>query len=193
MMRFSVNTIMGDALSELGGRADAEARAIPLMNEETFRAFYERTARGVWAYLVRLTRDRQLADDLLQETYYRFYRAGASYESETHRRNALFCIATNLARDASRRRRLVEIVPLPEHDELTADDHTASRAENRADLAKAMDRLKPRQREMLWLAYGQGASHEEIAQILGLKAASIKLLLFRARRKLAALLRRSPQ
>jgi RNA polymerase sigma-70 factor (ECF subfamily) len=191
MMRVSVNAIMGDALSDLGGRADAEARAMPLMDEEAFRALYERTARGVWAYLVRLTRDRQLADDLLQETYYRFYRAGAAYESETHRRNALFCIATNLARDASRRQRTIEMVPL--HDELTADDRTASHAENRADLAKAMQRLKPRQREMLWLAYGQGASHEEIARILGLKSASIKLLLFRARRKLAALLRRSPE
>jgi RNA polymerase sigma-70 factor (ECF subfamily) len=193
MMRFSVDTIMGDALSELGSRAEQQARAMPLMDEETFRAFYERTSRGVWAYLVRMTRDRHAADDLLQETYYRFYRAGASYENETHRRNALFCIATNLARDASRRQRTAEIVPLPEHDELTADDRTASRAEGRADLAKAMERLKPRQREMLWLAYGQGASHEEIAQILGLKSASIKLLLFRARRKLAALLRRSPQ
>lgn len=192
MMRFSVDAIMGDALSEVGGRAERHAHAMPLMDEETFRAFYERTSRSVWAYLVRMTRDRHAADDLLQETYYRFYRAGAAYENETHRRNALFCIATNLARDASRRQRTAEIVPL-EHDELPADDRTASRAEGRADLAKAMERLKPRQREMLWLAYGQGASHEEIAQILGLKSASIKLLLFRARRKLAALLRRSPQ
>jgi len=190
-MRISVDAIMGDALSEVGGRADAEERALPLMDEDAFRAFYERTARGVWAYLARMTGDRQHADDLLQETYYRFYRAGASYESETHRRNALFCIATNLAHDTARRRRLVEIVSLPERDELAADDRTASRAERRTDLTRAMERLKPRQREMLWLAYGQGASHNEIAQILGLKSASIKLLLFRARRKLAALLRRS--
>jgi RNA polymerase sigma-70 factor (ECF subfamily) len=190
-MRISVDAIMGGALTEVGDRAGAEARTVVLMDEETFRAFYDRTSRSVWAYLARMTSDRQLADDLLQETYYKFYRAGAHYENETHRRNALFCIATNLARDASRRRRHVELVPLPEHDEFAADDHTASRAANRTDLARAMERLNPRQREMLWLAYAQGASHEEIAQILGVKAASIKQLLFRARRKLAALLRRS--
>ena len=40
---------------------------------------------------------------------------------------------------------------------------------------------------MLWLAYAEGASHREIADTLGLKAASMKLLLFRARRKLAEL------
>src|SRR5262245_60935924 len=76
------------------------------MDEDTFRAFYERTARPLWGYLSRITGSRQQADDLLQESYYRFLRAGASYENEVHRRNSLFRIATNLARDAHRRTRL---------------------------------------------------------------------------------------
>ncbi|RPH56218.1 MAG: hypothetical protein EHM89_15845, partial [Acidobacteria bacterium] len=59
------------------------------MTEEAFRAFYERTSRSVWAYLSRLTGDTHLADDLLQETFYRFLRANGSYESEAHRRNGL--------------------------------------------------------------------------------------------------------
>src|SRR5271169_5022607 len=74
-----------------------------VMDEDTFRAFYERTARGIWAYLARVTGDRQQADDLLQETFYRFLRAAATHDSETHRRNSLYRIATNLARDARRR------------------------------------------------------------------------------------------
>jgi len=73
------------------------------MDEDAFRAFYERTARGVWAYLARVTGDRQLADDLLQETFYRFLRAAATHDSESHRRNSLYRIATNLAKDARRR------------------------------------------------------------------------------------------
>jgi RNA polymerase sigma-70 factor (ECF subfamily) len=44
---------------------------------------------------------------------------------------------------------------------------------------------------LLWLAYAQGHAHSEIAETLGVKTASVKLLLFRARRKLAALLRRT--
>ena len=68
-----------------------------VMDEETFRDFYDRSARGLWAYLARVSGDRQLADDLLQETYYRFLRASAKYESEAHRRNSLYRIATNLA------------------------------------------------------------------------------------------------
>ena len=84
-------------------KAVDDASAGFVMDEDTFRAFYERTARGVWAYLVRVTGDRQQADDLLQETFYRFLRTAATYESETHRRNSLYRIATNLARDARRR------------------------------------------------------------------------------------------
>src|SRR5579863_3811776 len=80
-----------------------DAAAAFVMDEDTFRAFYDRTARGVWAYLARVTGDRQLADDLLQETFYRFLRAAATHENEPHRRNSLYRIATNLARDARRR------------------------------------------------------------------------------------------
>jgi DNA-directed RNA polymerase specialized sigma24 family protein len=63
------------------------------MDEETFRAFYDRTARALWVYLSRVTGSGQRADDLLQETYYRFLRAGSSYANDAHRRNSLFRIA----------------------------------------------------------------------------------------------------
>ena len=85
-------------------RLDArDASAEFVMDEDTFRAFYDRTARGLWAYLARVTGDRHTADDLLQETFYRFLRASAEHDSEAHRRNSLYRIATNLARDARRR------------------------------------------------------------------------------------------
>ena len=61
-------------------------------------------------------------------------------------------------------------------------------AERIADCTRAMSRLQPRERAMLWLAYAEGASHREIATVLGLSPASLKPLLFRARRRLAALL-----
>jgi RNA polymerase sigma-70 factor (ECF subfamily) len=51
-----------------------------------------------------------------------------------------------------------------------------------------MEKLEPIQRELLWLAYAQGASHQEIASVLGVRAISVRTLLLRARRKMAALL-----
>jgi RNA polymerase sigma-70 factor, ECF subfamily len=165
------------------------ASAAFVMDEETFRGFYDRTARGVWAYLARITGDRQTADDLLQETFYRFLRAAATHDSEAHRRNSLYRIATNLARDARRRSLLRPRAILGGDDiERVAAGDRPGAPEGSADLTRAMSRLKPRERSMLWLAYAEGASHREIADVLGVNPASMKLLLFRARRKLAELL-----
>jgi RNA polymerase sigma-70 factor (ECF subfamily) len=138
-----------------------------------------------------MTGDRHLADDLLQETYYRFLRAKTSHVDDTHRRHYLFRIATNLLKDSRRRHRVLHVT-LPDEEgpfALASSGDEAAQAETRADLARAMARLKPRERSMLWLAYAQGASHREIAEVLGVKTASMKLLLFRARHRLARLLR----
>lgn len=175
-------------------RSDADG-ALTRMGEEEFRAFYERTARPLWSYLSRISGDRQLADDLLQEAYYRFYRAGRQHESESHRRNSLFQIATNVSRDAARRASRHHDVPLvDEHDEtpgaVAASNEPAPErhAAIRTDLQRALTHLEPLQRELLWLAYAQGASHEEIAGIVGVRAISVRTLLLRAKRKLAKIL-----
>ena len=166
--------------------------ALPAMSEDEFRSFYERTARPLWAYLARITGDRQQADELLQETYYRFVRMGARHADESHRRNSLFHIATNIARDAARHRRRWEEVPIADDESMHVPRSRAAMPEQevavRTDLARAMQRLEPAQRELLWLAYAQGASHDEIAEIVGVRAISVRTLLLRARRKLAAML-----
>jgi RNA polymerase sigma-70 factor (ECF subfamily) len=163
------------------------------MDEDAFRLFYDRTARPVWAYLSRMSGDPRLADDLLQEAYYRFLRANVAHESDAHRRNYLFRIATNLVRDMRRRPRADAAHGAERGEAIDPADpqsaDVANGAVRRLDLARSMARLKPRERDLLWLAYAQGSSHKEIAETLGLKTASIKLLLFRARRRLAGLLR----
>ena len=170
-------------------RAEAAAAdAVFEMDEEAFRALYDRTARALWAYLSRITGSPDLADDLLQETYYRFLRARVRYESDAHRRNSLFRIATNLVRDGHRRSVRCRFVGIPD-DDIRANVDVAGDTERRTDLGRAMAQLKPREREMLWLAYAQGSNHRDIAGTLGVKAESVRLLLFRARRKLARLLR----
>jgi len=163
------------------------------MDEETFRAVYDRTARPLWNYLRRVTCDAQLADDLLQETYYRFLRAKATYENDTHRKNALFRIATNLVHDSRRRARVRPAPPLAQPDLAELPDATdvAGVVDRRADLNRALRHLKPRERALLWLAYAEGSSHREIAAAVGVQLSSVKLLLFRARKKLAAILNAS--
>jgi RNA polymerase sigma-70 factor, ECF subfamily len=169
------------------GQANARDAALR-MDEEAFHGFYSRTASMLWAYLARATGDPSAADDLLQETYYRFLRARVEFESEAHRRHYAFRIATNLVRDRYRRPR-IDATPLLDESRLQAAGNLASETQQRTDLQRAMAQLKPRERDLLWLAYGEGSSHQEIAGSLGLKTGSIKPLLFRARSKLRALLK----
>lgn len=153
------------------------------MDQDSFRSIYERTARPLWVYLSRKTGDAQLADDLLQETYYRFLRTRLVFESDSHRKNYLFKIATNLVNDSFRSPKTEQ---LPENYDACA---APLAHQHGTDVNRAMAKLKPRERDALWLAYAEGLSHKEIAETLGVKTASMKILLFRARHKLASLLR----
>lgn len=160
-----------------------------MMGEEAFRAFYELTARALWAYLSRISGDRRLADDLLQESYYRLLRSSVVFDSDDHRRNYLYRIATNLVRD--HQRRAVPAASVIEVDQAPGPGGAREaefRAAQRLDITRAMSQLKPRERSLLWLAYVQGCSYAEIAEVVGVRPSSLKSLLFRARRRFASML-----
>jgi RNA polymerase sigma-70 factor (ECF subfamily) len=72
---------------------------------------------------------------------------------------------------------------------LPTGERTGEKINLRTDLSRIFQNLKPRERQILWLAYVEGSTHREIAETVGVKTASIKILLFRARRKLARILR----
>jgi RNA polymerase sigma-70 factor (ECF subfamily) len=180
----------------LAGEADVAAEhTAAQMDNSAFAGFYERSARPLWAYLVRASCDAALADDLMQESYVRFLCAerapSLAEDGEVAARLYLFRIATNLLHDHWRRPRAASIDELPE--ELFSTEGGAAQTESQAELGPALRRMKPRERQLLWLAHAEGYSHREIAQITGLAAASIRLLLFRARRKIARILREQQQ
>lgn len=157
------------------------------MESEAFAGFYERSARSLWAYLARVSADPALADDLMQESYIRFLCAAAPDDGEVAARRYLFRIATNLLRDHWRRPSASSIEEMPE--EFAAVAVSSRQVESEALLWPVLMQLRPRDRQILWLAYAEGYSHREIAAVTGLANASIRLLLFRARRKAAKLLR----
>lgn len=171
-----------------GQTAKAEAPDESLaMDEESFRFIYERTARPLWAYLARVSGDPALADDLLQECYCRFLALTNPPQEEAHRKNYLFRMATNLLRDHWRAiqrhgETAIETADMP------SQDHEVTNVPLRSDLGSALAKLKPRERQLLWLAYAEGASHREIAKASGMREASVRPLLFRARKKLMGLI-----
>lgn len=154
------------------------------MDEAAFRELYARTARQLWSYLARATGSDSTADDLLQDTYYRMIRAGFKPDSDDHARNYLFKIAANLVRDYYRSSKRSE--QQLEHSPSVVGPEIEVTL--RRDVRQVFSHLKPRDRQLLWLGHVEQFSHKEIATILGLKPGSIRLMLFRARRRLADLL-----
>jgi RNA polymerase sigma-70 factor (ECF subfamily) len=157
------------------------------MDSDAFAGFYQRSAPALRAYLTRVSGNHALADDLLQESYLLFLCATCPEGGEVNYRRYLYRIATNLLRDHWRRPRAASIDDVPEQF-LAARDGLA-RIESQVTLDPALLQMRPRERQLLWLAHAEGYSHREIAEITELNAAGIRLLLFRARRKIARLLR----
>jgi RNA polymerase sigma-70 factor (ECF subfamily) len=155
------------------------------MTEAQFEAFYRKTAGSLWSYIFRMTGDAATADDLLQKTFLGFLRANPTFESEEHARRYAFRAATNLALDHFResKRDRVKLDSLLPHAPSIVD-----RGELRHDVSRLFGELKPRERALLWLAHVEEANHEEIGEALGVKSGSVRVLLFRARKRLADLL-----
>ena len=151
------------------------------MDEARFEAFYRKTAKPVWSYIYRMTGNASTADDLMQKTFFKFLRSNPAIVDENHLRHYVFKIATNAVFDHFReqkrdRERVPEVRATISHDDL------------RHDMMQAFTELKPQERALLWLAHVEGASHEEIGDALGVKAKSVKVMVFRARKRLAAIL-----
>ena len=178
--------------SELAQAEEAlETEAAMQMDEASFRAFYNRTARGLWGYLAKVTGDSAAADDLMQESYYRFLRARHASMSEEQAKQYLFRIATNLLRDRWRRGQGKVHVPLEDMAEVPSAEQTAESVQARSDLRGALRQLKPRELQLLWLAYVEGSTHKEISAVVGLRTVSVRPMLFRARQKLLGILRKA--
>ena len=146
------------------------------MDESTFNALYAAIAKPLWKYAARVSGRHDVADDVLQESFFRFLRSARTELSNVEARLYLFRIATNLLNDRWRRG---DGVTGSEAEETVTETHF----DTALDAAWVLKQLKPRARQLLWLAYVEGMSHSEIAQATGLNTMSVRILLLRARRQ----------
>ncbi len=171
--------MLAETRSRTGNRAP--------MEEARFELFYRRNAGSLWSYLFRMTGDSAAADDLLQKAFFRLIRSNPALASEEHMRRWMFRTATNLALDHFRetKRNTGREDAVPNEIGGAAPE---PRVLLRHDMMKTFSELKPRERALLWLAHVEEADHEDISEALGVKAGSVKVLLFRARKRLGELL-----
>jgi RNA polymerase sigma-70 factor (ECF subfamily) len=174
-----------------GARASTvEEPSLTMMDESSFQQFYAQTARPLWRYVHRVSGSAALADDILQESYFRYLRTPLPAMGKGQMRSYLFKIAARLIQDhwRSSKREAHWTSEDPAPDDVGQDPNKGQ--STRWEMQRAFKSLKPQERSLLWLAYVEGVEHREIAETLGLKEKSVRVLLFRARKKVAGLLGR---
>ena len=147
---------------------------------ERLALFYAEHWRRLWAYVARIGADPATAQDIAQDSFARWALSPAVEWEDRRARAYLYAIAHRALSDHRRRTR--------RETELGEDVVDPGPGPGDFPLARIWGRLKARERHLLWLAYAEEFSHEEIAEITGLGAASVKVVLSRAREKARALL-----
>jgi len=177
------------AVTDAPTAADALAATLPA-DPVAARAFIEglfaRHQREIYAYLVRMLRDPELAADLTQDAFIRAYRAHADLEDVAKARAWLYQIAHRVALDEIRRRKIIRFVPW------TGESHGSSPSAERlvldsrlsGDLERALRRIPERQRSALLLAEVHEMTGLELAAALGTSHIAARALLTRARESL---------
>lgn len=145
---------------------------------------------AVCRYLTRYTGDADLAEDLVQETFWRLARRPLG--APNHVKGWLFRVATNLAKDArktsQRRGELARLAGVESSTKPPADPaQLLERAELRRQLRAALDGLSHKERTALLLRE-EGFAHREIAAAVGTTTGSVGTLVARALVKLSRLL-----
>jgi len=164
-------------------------------DDRAFDALFERWAGRVLRFVERMVKEPGVAEDLVQETFLRVWRARERYQPEARFSTWLFTIAGNLARNELRRpfRRAPHESVEAEEDgaarwlaaEAPATDQVVDARRAGLGLEPALAALPERQREALWLRAVEGLSYAEVAVALETTESSVKALIHRARVTLA--------
>jgi RNA polymerase sigma-70 factor (ECF subfamily) len=153
-----------------------------LADDEPFDSLFRQYEQAICSYLARLTGDPGCAQELAQETFLRAYRALARGERWDNPRAWLYRVASRLATDHYRRRKLLRWLPLGDRCPDPRPGIGESTAERLAVQA-ALVTLPPKYRVPLVLYTCEERSVAEIAETLGLSASAVKMRLSRAREK----------
>lgn len=167
-------------------------------DERGYADLLARYERPVFTLVLRMVRDRNLAEDLAQEAFVKAFAKLASYDPGRKFSSWLFKVAHNTAIDHLRRRELDTVsldAPVGEDEDgplRTVEDsagETPEAAAERADLSRAITRsvgrLRPEYREVVLLRYQAGLEYNEIVEATGFPLGTVKTYLHRARKELA--------
>lgn len=180
---------------------DADVVALAQQGRDAaFRELIRRYERPVFSLIYRMVRDRELAEDLAQDTFIKVLNHIDRYRPEFKLSSWLFKIANNVAIDHLRRRTLATVsidgsphAQSPDAIEATSidvavDQESALDELEAREMGKAIEQaiasLRPEYRSCIMLRHVEGRSYEEIAATLDLPLGTVKTYIHRARHEL---------
>lgn len=184
---------------------DADVVALAQRGRDSaYRELIRRYERPVFSLIYRMVRDRELAEDLAQDTFVKVLNHIDRYRPEFKFSSWLFKIANNVAIDHLRRRQ-VDTISLDGSPHATTADavqatsfEVADQQESALDelearelgsaIENAIGRLRPEYRSCIMLRHVEGRSYEEIAATLDLPLGTVKTYIHRARHELRSAL-----
>ena len=149
---------------------------------EAFEALFRQFQGQVYGWIVRIVRDRGIAEDLTVETFWRIYRAHARFDPEGNFGAWARRIATNAALDHVKTAR--REVALPDDLAAGAQPDPAVHREVHEQIERAFRELPARLRVVATLAFVEEESYEQIAEGLGISVGAVRSRVFRAVRLL---------
>lgn len=158
-----------------GSCVSADKSASQVWIENWLTAWSNKVTR----YAFQVTGDRQLAQDVAQETFLRLYLFHVNHPTREVNPPWLFTVAKNVARDLLRQHRTTS--PLAEADRV--EDPRASASAVGLTVRDVMSRLAPDDRQCLYLFYYADLSTDDIAHHLGISPGAVRARLFRARQR----------
>jgi RNA polymerase sigma-70 factor (ECF subfamily) len=160
-------------------------------DRDAYRLLVRRYGDVLHGHALRMVRSQDVAADMVQQAFVQGYGKLDACRNPDQVGAWLFRILANRCRDHLRspRRRDIPLQALPDipGDRVDPSD-AAARAEVRGRLQAALDELTPEQREAFVMRYLEGLSYEEIAVVMDLSVASLKMRVHRAREALRGLL-----
>jgi RNA polymerase sigma-70 factor, ECF subfamily len=163
---------------------------IALGDQHAMRALFVRHNVRVFRFLLRLVRDRALAEDLANATFLEVWRNAHQFRSGSRLSTWLLAIARYQAiSEMKRRKSHVELDEALEVADLSDDPEVAAQTRNRDDLIRAcLTKLSPSHREIIDLVYYHEQPVASVGKIVGIPVSTVKTRMFYARKQLAELL-----
>ncbi len=163
-------------------------------NEFAFVAIYNRYKQGIYAFSLRMLRNENEAEDVLQDTFLKAYECKSKLIELESLRAWLFTVARNKCLNKIRQRKIRQHETFDESVQSSGRSiHKELEKHELVELVgKAISSLSPDYREVIILREYQNLSYDEICQVTRSSLNAVKSRLFKARRKLSLILEESP-